>query len=208
MKQGLCSEVWRQAWASTDQSQFHVTFRSYKDPVKAKEMLKWSALVNLHRSTHHVLSPTPDTTVCRYGRTSWDLWTTLSTHERWCQHRSEGRVSQQHPACSHVQQRTFKQIIKTRNLELYPYLALALPPWTGYFPFSRPAKHQKSNLVMRSVSGNFMKERLNLQYRDSINQNPTSWNYSKVDPEGTWVWFCQVVERFLSHFLPVEVSHC
>lgn len=32
---------------------------------------------------------------------------------------------------------------------------------------------------MRSVSRDFVKERLNLQYTDSVNQNPTSWNYSK-----------------------------
>lgn len=40
---------------------------------------------------------------------------------------------------------------------------------------------------MTSVSEDFVKDRLSLQYRDSINQNPTSWNYNKVDPEGTWV---------------------
>lgn len=171
-------------------------------------MLKCSALVNLHRSTHHVQSPTPDTTVCGCGLMAWDLCTTRSTRERQCQHRSGGQVSQQHPTCSHSQQRTFKQNIKTRNLELHPYLVLALPPWTEYFPFSARAKHQKSFLVMRSVSGDFVKERLNLEYTDSVNQNPTSWNYGKVNQEGTWVWFCHGVEHFLSHFLPIEVSHC
>lgn len=40
---------------------------------------------------------------------------------------------------------------------------------------------------MRSVSGDFVKERLSLEYTDSVNQNPTSWNYGKVNQEGTWV---------------------